>query len=243
MTKKRAKKNCVNLDEYAFGVEPISKRRDDRKLQEVHPLNKAQEEYIKAINANQLIFATGPAGTGKSYISAAMAAVALEKKQISKMILTRPAVEAGESLGFLPGELEDKYQPYIEPFLSILYETLGKSTTEYYLKNKIIEARPMAFMRGMTFKDCWVILDEAQNTTPKQMQLFLTRIGENSKIIIDGDTTQCDINGPSGLVDGLNVCAGLPDSKFVRFTRDDVVRSGMVANIIKRYDLASIGAI
>ena len=239
--KRKQRRKKIDIDDFEYGVERINKKVEQK--QEIKPLNSKQEEYIKAIKSNQLVFVNGPAGTGKSYIAAAMAAQALEKKQTNKIILTRPAVEAGESLGHLPGDMEEKYMPYIEPFIQVLYETLGRSQTDYYIKKKIIEPLPIGFMRGRTFKDCWVVLDEAQNTTANQMQLFLTRIGENSTIIVDGDTSQRDIRQNSGLADGINITAGLPNVKLINFTRDDVVRSDMVGQIIKRYDLAAMGAI
>lgn len=179
-----------------------------RVLEPVQALTKAQGSYIKAILDNIITFGIGPAGTGKSYVAAGLAADMLREKKIDRIILTRPGVEAGEKFGFIPGELEEKYAPYIEPFRDILNERLGRSQVDYLIKHKRICAMPLAFMRGRTFKNCWAILDEAQNTTPGQMKLFLTRIGDNCKVIIDGDLEQKDIPSQSGLpmpLTGLNI--------------------------------------
>jgi phosphate starvation-inducible PhoH-like protein len=164
-----------------------------------------------------------------------MAADALKAKQIKKIILTRPAVEAGESLGFLPGLLEEKFDPFMRPFKDVLNERLGQGFLSYAIKDGRIEALPLAYMRGMTFKDCWVILDEAQNTTPTQMKMFLTRIGAGSKVVVNGDLTQKDIPGRSGLSDAVKRVAKLPDVRVVGFTRADVVRDDIVQQIIDCY--------
>lgn len=173
--------------------------------------------------------------THNTFVAAAMAADMLREKKIDKIIITRPAVEAGESFGFLPGELEEKYAPYIDPFRDILNERLGKSQVEYLIKHKRIEAKPLAFMRGCTLKNCWAILDEAQNTTPSQMKLFLTRIGENCKVIVDGDTEQKDIKSYSGLADAVIRLASTKRVGIVDFSPEDIVRSGIVRDIIKAY--------
>lgn len=206
-----------------------------RRVKPLSPQTEAQDHYMRAINGSKLTFGLGPAGTGKTYVAAAMAADALKAKTIKKLLLTRPAVEAGESLGFLPGLLEEKFAPFMRPFLDVLNERLGSGFVNYALKDGRIEALPLAYMRGMTFKDCWVILDEAQNTTPVQMKMFLTRIGQGSKVIVNGDASQKDIPGRSGLVDAVQRVSKLRDVRVVNFTRDDVVRDGLVQEIIDAY--------
>jgi phosphate starvation-inducible PhoH-like protein len=205
-------------------------------IKPIKALNPTQANYIKAVTTATLVFGVGPAGTGKTWIAARMAAEALRDGETGKIFITRPAVEAGEELGFLPGELEEKFEPYFRPVRDALEEGLGAGATEYMIKAKKIEVRPLAYLRGATFKDCWVILDEAQNTTPLQMKLFLARIGENAKIIINGDPSQKDIPGPSGLVDGLDLVEGMADTAVVRFGIEDVVRSGITREILRRYD-------
>ena len=165
----------------------------------------------------------------------AMAADMLESKQIEKIILTRPAVEAGESMGFLPGTIEEKYEPYLQPFRDVFHERMGKGKTEYLIKRGQIEAAPLAYMRGRTFRNTWVILDEAQNTTPEQMFMFLTRIGENCKVIVNGDTRQSDIKTMSGLIDCATKLSHLKGVEFIEFGADDIVRSGIVKEIVKAY--------
>lgn len=198
-------------------------------------LNNKQKEYINAIRNSPLIFGLGPAGTGKTYIAGAIAAEMLDAKQVEKIIITRPAVDAGESLGFLPGELEDKYAPYIAAFRDVLNERLGKTYVEYLLKIGRIEAQPFAYMRGRTFKDAVVILDEAQNATKEQMKLFLTRIGENCTVVVDGDESQSDIRD-SGLMDAIDRIAYIPSVKVIKFGTADIVRSGLVQEIVEAYD-------
>lgn len=200
------------------------------------PKSKNQEYYIEAIQNQKIIFGVGPAGTGKSYIATCMAADALRSGEIEKVIITRPAVEAGESLGFLPGELEEKYEPYIAPIRDILEKRLGKSTLEYMIKHGLIEAAPMAYLRGKTFDNCIVLLDEAQNCTPNQMKLFLTRIGENCTMIIDGDPSQKDINTVSGLEDAIRKIAWIPQVSVIEFTVSDIVRSGICQEIVESYE-------
>lgn len=197
-----------------------------------------QKRYIKAIKDFILVFATGPAGTGKTYISGAMAADALRAGEVDRIIITRPAVEAGEELGALPGELEEKYAPWVMPFIEVLEERLGKSHVENLKKNGKIEAVPLAYMRGCTFKKAFVILDEAQNTTATQMKMFLTRIGEDAKVVVNGDPAQTDLPGhvTSGLVDAIKRVAFIPSVKHIRFDSRDVVRSGLVREIIEAYD-------
>ena len=204
-------------------------------LEPIQALTKAQGAYINAILDNVITFGIGPAGTGKSYVVAGLAADMLREKKIDRILLTRPGVEAGEKFGFIPGELEEKYAPYIEPFREIFNERLGRSQVDYLIKHKRICAMPIAFMRGRTFKNCWAILDEAQNTTPGQMKLFLTRIGDNCKVIIDGDIEQKDIPTQSGLSDAVSRLKHTRKVGIVEFTVEDVVRSGIVKDVIKAY--------
>lgn len=202
----------------------------------LEPLTEAQGHYMLAIDRHGLTFGTGPAGTGKTYICGAMAAEALADKLTDKIIITRPAVEAGEHLGFLPGELDEKFAPYLQPFRDVLDERLGKGYVDYLLKVGRIEAAPLAYMRGRTFKDCWVILDEAQNTTPTQMKLFLTRIGQNANVIVNGDIGQKDIAGHSGLEDAISRLAHLSGVNTVEFMKEDIVRSGLTQEIVEAYE-------
>lgn len=206
-----------------------------------HPLEartKAQQEYICAIKSHCLTFGIGPAGTGKSYCATAMAADALANGRVNRIILTRPAVEAGEQLGHLPGDLDEKFSVYIDPFRDILHERLGKGTVEYLLRHGRIVAAPLAFMRGKTFgKDTFVILDEAQNTSVAQMKMFLTRIGEDCRVVVNGDVNQSDIRGLNGLADAIQRLKGLSSVKIHEFDRDDIVRSGLVRAVIDRYEI------
>lgn len=195
-----------------------------------------QEKYIRAIRSRKLIFGLGAAGTGKTYVCGAVAAEQLLNRQIDKIIITRPAVEAGEELGFLPGEVSEKYLPYLAPFLDVLNERLGKSTVEYMIKNGRIEAAPFAYMRGRTFKNAMVILDEAQNATPTQMKLFLTRIGEDCTVVVNGDEKQKDIRGTSGLTDAIARLSFIPSVEVVCFSNKDIVRSGLVQEIVECYE-------
>jgi phosphate starvation-inducible PhoH-like protein len=194
-----------------------------------------QKRYINAIKSFDLVYGLGPAGTGKTYVASSLAAEALSSKKIERIILTRPAVDAGESLGFLPGELEEKFEPYLRPFRDALIERMGKGPMEYAIKAGRIEPIPLAYMRGMTFKNCWVLLDEAQNVTPKEMKMFLTRIGENCKVIVSGDLDQPDIAGPSGLRDAVDRTKWIPNCKVISFKLEDVVRSGLCLDILKSY--------
>ena len=199
---------------------------------------KSQKRYMCAIKSHCLTFGIGPAGTGKSYCATAMAAEALANGRIERIILTRPAVEAGEQLGHLPGDLEEKFSVYIDPFRDILNERLGKGTVEYNLRHGRIVAAPLAFMRGKTFGgDTFVILDEAQNTSIAQMKMFLTRIGEDCKVVVNGDVKQSDIRGSNGLADAVGRLRGLPAVCIHEFERDDIVRSGLVRAVIDRYEV------
>jgi phosphate starvation-inducible PhoH-like protein len=208
-----------------------------RNNQPLRAKTKAQQEYINAIKAHTLTFGIGPAGTGKSYCAGGLAAEALEAGTIERIILTRPAVEAGESLGFLPGDLDEKFSVYIDAFRDILNDRLGAGTVDYCLRHGRIVAAPLAFMRGKTFNDkTFVILDEAQNTSIAQMKMFLTRIGEGCKVVINGDIQQSDIRGKNGLSNAIDLLDGLPDVYIHEFEREDIVRSGLVRDIIDRYE-------
>jgi len=203
------------------------------------PLNDAQRRYASLIDANTLTFCKGPAGTGKTYVAASMAAEMLLNREVERIIITRPAIEAGEKLGFLPGELEEKMDPYLAPVREILNRRLGAGFVENALKNEKIVVRPLAFMRGHTFENAVVLLDEAQNTTPAMMYLFLTRIGNRSKVIVDGDPYQLDIQGPSGLDYAIERMRGIRSVGFCEFTNDDIVRSGLAREIVIAFQKAS----
>jgi phosphate starvation-inducible protein PhoH and related proteins len=205
--------------------------------QPLSPRTRAQKHYIDAITHNALTFGLGPAGTGKSYCAGALAAEAMQSGQIERIIITRPAVEAGESLGFLPGDLDEKFAAYIDAFKEILSERMGAGTVKYLMRHGRIVALPLAYMRGRTFgADSFVILDEAQNTTPAQMKMFLTRLGEGCKVVVNGDIHQSDIAGPNGLWDAVNRLRDLPNVAIHTFHRDDIVRSGLVRDLIDRYE-------
>ena len=204
----------------------------------VTPKSRAQKEYIEAIRNYDIAFGIGPAGTGKTYLAMAMAVSALSKGTVSRIILTRPAVEAGESLGFLPGDLAEKVDPYLRPLYDALHDMMRFEKVAMLMQKGIIEVAPIAFMRGRTLNDSFVILDEAQNTTTEQMKMFLTRIGFNSKAVITGDITQIDLPAEkaSGLVETKNILQGIDGIKFVFFTKKDVVRHKLVQEIIRAYE-------
>lgn len=194
-----------------------------------------QIEYRTALESKRLIFSLGPAGTGKTYVATSHACKLLIDKRISHIIVTRPAVNAEEEMGFLPGELEEKWAPYFRPFKDVFLDWFSESALECMLKRGTIEIAPLGFIRGRTFENAFVILDEAQNTTCGQMKLFLTRIGQHSTVVVDGDVTQQDIKGPSGLEDAILRFRDMPESQIVEFTENDVVRDGIVREILKRY--------
>lgn len=204
----------------------------------IKPKTLGQKKYIEAIKKNDIVFGIGPAGTGKSYLAVAMAVTAFKNKEVSRIILTRPAVEAGENLGFLPGDLQMKVDPYLRPLYDALYDILGAETYLKYKERGMIEVAPLAYMRGRTLDDSFIILDEAQNTTKAQMKMFLTRIGFGSKAVINGDTTQIDLpkGKQSGLIQVLEVLKGIDGIEFVHLTQRDVVRHSLVQKIIKAYD-------
>ncbi len=197
-----------------------------------------QKIYVDAIKKNDIVFGIGPAGTGKTFLAVAMAVTAFRNKEVDRIILTRPAVEAGEKLGFLPGDLQNKVDPYLRPLYDGLYEIMGADLYLKYLERGMIEIAPLAYMRGRTLDNSFIILDEAQNTTPEQMKMFLTRIGFNSKAVITGDITQIDLPGDkkSGLKEVTNILSGIEGISFVNLTEKDVVRHELVQKIIIAYD-------
>lgn len=203
----------------------------------ITPKTRGQIEYIEAIKKYDIVFGMGPAGTGKTYLAVAMAVNALKKGLVRRIILTRPAIEAGENLGFLPGDMVQKVLPYLRPLYDALYEMIDPEKVELYTEQGIIEIAPLAFMRGRTLNDAFVILDEAQNSTPFQMKMFLTRLGFDSKTVITGDPTQSDLpkGTPIGLVEARGILEGIDGIKFVQLTGEDVVRHELVQRIIEAY--------
>ena len=207
----------------------------------IKPKTIGQKEYIKSVLKNTVTIGVGPAGTGKTYLAVAAAVQAFRDKQVNRIILTRPAVEAGERLGFLPGDLQSKVDPYLRPLYDALFDMLGAETYNKYLERGSIEVAPLAYMRGRTLDDSFIILDEAQNTTPEQMKMFLTRMGVGSKVVVTGDVTQIDLpeRTRSGLVDALHVLKQVRGIAQCYFTEKDVVRHRLVQEIIKAYDRAA----
>ena len=207
----------------------------------IKPKTLGQKRYVDAIREGMITFGLGPAGTGKTYLAVAMAVKAFKAKDVSRIVLTRPAVEAGEKLGFLPGDLQQKVDPYLRPLYDGLFDMLGAETYERLVEKQIIEVAPLAYMRGRTLDDSFIILDEAQNTTPEQMKMFLTRMGVGSKVVVTGDVTQIDLpdRTRSGLVDALQVLKGVNGIAQCYFTEKDVVRHRLVQEIIKAYEAAA----
>ena len=207
----------------------------------IHPKTLGQKEYLAAIRNNAITFGVGPAGTGKTYLAVAMAVKAFKAKQVDRIILTRPAVEAGEKLGFLPGDLQNKVDPYLRPLYDGLFDLLGAEAFARLQEKQAIEVAPLAYMRGRTLDDAFIILDEAQNTTPEQMKMFLTRMGTNSKVVVTGDITQIDLpdKSRSGLVDALRVLRGIQGIAQVQLSEKDVVRHRLVQQIVKAYERAA----
>jgi phosphate starvation-inducible protein PhoH and related proteins len=205
----------------------------------IAPKTVTQKRYVDAIRANTVTFAIGPAGTGKTYLAMALAVAALADKQVGRIILTRPAVEAGERLGFLPGTLLEKVDPYLRPLFDALYDMLDADRLASYMEKGIVEVAPLAFMRGRTLNDSFVILDEAQNTSPEQMQMFLTRLGFGSKVVVTGDVTQIDLprEQASGLIQVQDILGPLDGVEFIRFGQEDVVRHKLVQRIVEAYRL------
>jgi len=213
-------------------IEVVTRRRV------ITPRSPTQGDYIKALLEYELVFGLGPAGTGKTYLAVAIAAAMLTSGRVDRIILSRPAVEAGERLGFLPGDVREKVDPYLRPLYDALYDMLPAEQVMKRLGNGEIEIAPLAFMRGRTLSNAFIILDEAQNTTPVQMKMFLTRLGENSRMAVTGDLTQIDLplGARSGLTDAIEVVQGVPGITFIRFTDKDVVRHGLVTRVVRAYD-------
>ena len=207
----------------------------------VKPKTIGQKEYIQSVLKNTVTIGVGPAGTGKTYLAVAMAVKAFKSKDVSRIILTRPAVEAGEKLGFLPGDLQNKVDPYLRPLYDGLFDLLGAETFQKLFEKQVIEVAPLAYMRGRTLDDAFIILDEAQNTTPEQMKMFLTRMGVGSKVVVTGDVTQIDLPDKvrSGLIDALHVLRDVEGIAQVRLTEKDVVRHRLVQQIVKAYEKAA----
>jgi phosphate starvation-inducible PhoH-like protein len=206
----------------------------------VQPRSLNQRRYVEAIEQNDMVFSVGPAGTGKTYLAVAMAVAAFNAKRMGRIVLVRPAVEAGERLGFLPGTLQEKVDPYLRPLYDALYDLLDPDRVDKMLEKNIIEVAPLAFMRGRTLNDAFIIMDEAQNTTVEQMKMFLTRMGNNSKAVITGDITQIDLPNPrkSGLLDAINVLNGVEGIAFCHFDDGDVVRHPLVQRVVRAYESA-----
>lgn len=204
----------------------------------IKPKTISQKKYVNCINKNVVTFGVGPAGTGKTYLAVALAVNALKNKQLSKIVLTRPAVEAGESLGFLPGDLQNKVDPYLRPLYDALFDMLGPDVYLKYMEKGIIEIAPLAYMRGRTLENCFIILDEAQNTTIEQMKMFLTRFGFNSKIVVTGDVTQIDLpkGKTSGLVHALKILDDIDSIAIHKFDKRDIVRHALVQKIVEAYE-------
>lgn len=219
-----------------LGATPAAIRADVR----IKPRTRGQAAYLDAISGSDLTLAVGPAGTGKTHLAMAAAVSALLSKRVGRIILTRPAVEAGESLGFLPGDLQEKVNPYLRPLFDALYSMVPTDRARRLMERDTIEIAPLAFMRGRTLSNAFVILDEAQNTTAEQMKMFLTRLGEGSKAIITGDITQVDLprDRGSGLVDAMRILEGVEGVSLVKFTKRDVVRHPLVQRIVQAYDMA-----
>jgi len=225
--------DAVNLKEIFLDTVYITSKK-----RSITPKSRAQKEYIDAMRSYDIVFGIGPAGTGKTYLAMAMAVAALAKNLVSRIVLTRPAVEAGETLGFLPGDLAEKVNPYLRPLYDALNDMMRFEKTSKLIERGTIEVAPLAFMRGRTLNDAFIILDEAQNTTSEQMKMFLTRIGFNSKAVITGDITQIDlpVEKPSGLIEVKNILNKIKGIKMVFFSKKDVVRHKLVQEILRAYE-------
>jgi phosphate starvation-inducible PhoH-like protein len=232
----RRSTSMVAANQAARPAEVLSQSILSSKGKSIRPKTIGQKAYVDAIDNNTIVFGIGPAGTGKTYLAMAKAVQALQRKEISRIILTRPAVEAGERLGFLPGTLNDKIDPYLRPLFDALHEMLDPETIPKLMTSGTIEVAPLAYMRGRTLNDAFVILDEAQNTTPEQMKMFLTRLGFNSKMVVTGDSTQIDLpGGVSGMKTAREALKEVEDMHFAELTSDDVVRHNLVAKIVDAY--------
>jgi phosphate starvation-inducible protein PhoH and related proteins len=224
------------IDESARPADVLSQSILSSRGKNIRPKTLGQKKYVDAIDQNTVVFGIGPAGTGKTYLAMAKAVQALQRKEVSRIILTRPAVEAGERLGFLPGTLNDKIDPYLRPLFDALHEMLEPESIPKLMAAGTIEVAPLAYMRGRTLNDSFIILDEAQNTTPEQMKMFLTRLGFNSKMVVTGDITQIDLpTGTSGLRTAVSALGKLDDMHFATLTSEDVVRHSLVAKIVDAY--------
>lgn len=235
LIKLRIEDKLDNVIDFFYNRKMLMKKADGKPI---YPETFTQDLYVRTIDQEELIFGVGPAGTGKTYLAVAMAVKHLKQNKINKLILTRPAVEAGEYLGYLPGDLKEKIDPYLRPLYDALYDFLGLETTNKLLESGVIEIAPLAYMRGKTLENAFIILDEAQNTTTMQMKMFLTRLGFNSTMVITGDPSQVDLPSgrQSGLIQALEILKDVPNIKVVRFKRLDVVRNPLVQKILERYD-------
>ena len=204
----------------------------------LRPKTAGQRRYVEAVRSNTLTFALGPAGTGQTYLAMAMAVAALKRHEVGRIVLCRPVVEAGESLGYLPGTLQEKLDPYVRPLYDALFDMTDMEKGNALIEQGIIEIAPLAYMRGRTLNDAFVILDEAQNTTPEQMKMFLTRLGFRSRFVVTGDSSQRDLNGPSGLITARRALEGTEDIAFVELGKADIVRHPLVARIVEAYERA-----
>lgn len=236
----------VLVDRISHGLRPERNDRDDVLLthrgRALRPKTSGQRRYVQAIRDHTITFGIGPAGTGKTYLAMAMAIAALKQREVGRIVLVRPVVEAGESLGFLPGTLEEKLDPYVRPLYDALFDMYDREKGLALIEQGVIEIAPLAFMRGRTMNDAFVIMDEAQNTTPDQMKMFLTRLGFGSKFVVTGDITQRDLSGASGLDVARRILEGIDDICFVDLDRNDIVRHTLVARIVDAYERVEKGA-
>jgi phosphate starvation-inducible PhoH-like protein len=240
-TARRARQAATEADNQVIDINRFSQRKNPSRIPAcrnhlIQARNQAQGHYLAAIKTHQLTFGLGPAGTGKTFCATAMAVEAFERREVARIIFTRPAIEAGEHLGFLPGKLQDKLEPWFSIFRGYLTDMLGRGVVDCALKNGRIVFEPLAFMRGKTFDDAFVLMDEAQNCTRLQLKMFLTRIGENSRVVINGDTRQSDLGSGSGLEDAARRLTGLDGVYIHEFETADIVRSDLVRTITARYE-------